>query len=254
MLAVELAGKTALVTGGSRGIGRAAARLLSLAGADVAVGYQNDHAAAEETLEELKGGLGSAIAISADLRLRSGCERLFEQTLAAFSRLDLLVVSAGVWKQAPIDSMTEDQLDDTMAINLRAPFFLCQLAVTAMRPRASGNIILVGSTAGQRGEAFYSHYAASKAGLMGLTKSLAAEVGPLGIRVNCVAPGWVESDMTRQVFADPGRRESIRQGAPLRRIAEPDDIAGPILFLASDLSRHVHGEVLNVNGGSVLCG
>ncbi len=251
MLAFELAGKTALVTGGSRGIGRAAARLLALAGADVAVGYRNDRVAAEATLQELKG---RAMAIRADLRHRSGCQSLFDQTLAAFSKLDLLIVSAGIWDEAPIEGMTEKQLDDTLAINLRSPFFLCQLAVRTMRAQGGGNIILVGSTAGQRGEALYSHYAASKAGLMGLTKSLAAEVGPLGIRVNCVAPGWVESDMTRQVFADPLLRESILQGSPLRRIAVPDDIAGPILFLASDFSRHVHGEVLNVNGGSVLCG
>ncbi len=254
MVVMELAGKVALVTGGSRGIGRAAAKLLSLAGADVAVGYRHAEAAAEATIAELKQGSGRAVAIAADLRYRAGCERLVDETLAVFSRLDLLVVSAGVWREAPIDGMTEAQLDDTLAINLKSAFFLCQLAVRAMRPRGTGNIILVGSTAGQRGEAFYSHYAASKAGLMGLTKSLAAEVGPLGIRVNCVAPGWVESDMTREVFDNPDRRASIRKETPLRRIAAPVDIAGPILFLASDLSSHVHGEVLNVNGGSVLCG
>ncbi len=254
MFEINLEGKSALVTGGSRGIGKAAARLLAEAGCHVAVGYQRDREAAEEVVAGLLRIGRRALAIGADAGSHAGCRRLIDEAVAALGAIDVLVVNAGIWKRAPIERITPEQIEETLAVNLKSAFYLCQSAVGVMRKSGAGNIILVSSTAGQRGEAFYSHYAASKAALIGLTKSLAAELGPLGIRVNCVAPGWVLTDMTREVFDNEAFRSEVREDVPLRRIAEPEDVAGPILFLASDLSRHVHGEVLNVNGGSVLCG
>lgn len=254
MIGIDLRGKAALVTGGARGIGRAAALALAEAGADVAIGYHRHEEAAQRVLPELQSLGARALAVSGDLSRRSNCGRVFQRTLNAFSRIDIVVVNAGIWKEAPIDRMTARQLEDTLSVNLKSAFFLCQLAVRQMKKQGGGNIILVSSTAGQRGEAFYSHYAASKGALIALTKSLAAEVGPAGIRVNCVAPGWVATDMTSRVFRDSEYQESVRLSIPLQRIAAAEEIAGPILFLASDLSSHVHGEVLNVNGGSVLCG
>jgi 3-oxoacyl-[acyl-carrier protein] reductase len=150
--------------------------------------------------------------------------------------------------------MTELEWNETLDINLKSAFLLCREVIPEMKERGEGSIILIGSTAGQRGEAFHSHYAASKGALMAFAKSVAGEVGPFGIRINCVAPGWVRTDMCQDVFSDSDFEEEVRQGIPLRRIPGPEDIAGPVLFLASDLSRHVQGEVLNVNGGSVLCG
>jgi 3-oxoacyl-[acyl-carrier protein] reductase len=150
--------------------------------------------------------------------------------------------------------MTERDWDETIDKNLKSIYGCCHSAARVMLAQKSGKMILISSTAGQRGEAFYAHYAATKGGIIAMTKSLAAELGPRGITVNCVAPGWVITDMTVDTLNDPKERRKIRELNPLGRVATPDEIAGPILFLASSLASHINGEVLNVNGGSVLCG
>lgn len=251
---IDLTGQTAIVTGGSRGIGRAAARALASAGANVAIGYRSNHLAAEALLEELRLAGRHAVASAGDASLRESVERLFEVTAEAFGAIDIVVANAGVWKRAAIESMTDEQWKETLDANLSSAFLVCQAAARAMIPRREGRIILVSSTAGQRGEPYFSHYAAAKGAIIALTKSLAAELGRHNVRVNAVAPGWVVTDMTADVMRDSGFRDAVIRHIPLGRIATPEDVAGPIVFLASQLSNHVHGEVLNVNGGAVLCG
>ncbi len=251
---IELKGKTAIVTGGSRGIGRDVCRKLAQFGARVSVSYQSRQAEARELKEEIQANGGEAITVRGDVRLEETFERLFQQTREELGPIDIVVGNAGIWKRAPIDEMEGEQWQETIDVNLKSIFWLCRFAARDMKSRRSGNIILVGSTAGQRGEAFHSHYAASKGAIHAFTKSLAAELGPEGIRVNCVAPGWVETDMTSECFSNPKFRESVRQATPLRQIASSEQIASAVLFLASDLASHVQGEILNVNGGSVLCG
>jgi 3-oxoacyl-[acyl-carrier protein] reductase len=251
---IDLTGRTAIVTGGSRGIGRAAARALAAAGANVAIGYHSDHSAAGTLLEELHLSGRHAVASAGNLCLRESVERLFQAAVNAFGAIDIVVANAGIWKRAPIESMTDRQWQETLDTNLKSAYLLCQAAAREMIPRRAGKIILISSTAGQRGEPFYSHYAASKGAIIALTKSLAGELGRWNIHVNAVAPGWVMTDMTAEVMQDDRFREAATRHIPLGRIATPDDVAGPVLFLASQLADHVHGEVLNVNGGSVLCG
>jgi 3-oxoacyl-[acyl-carrier protein] reductase len=175
-------------------------------------------------------------------------------TVRRFGSLDVLVANAGIWKEAAIETMTDSQWRETIRFNLDSIYACSREAARVMLKQKRGTIILVSSTAGQRGEPFYSHYAATKGAIIAMTKSLAAELGPRGIRVNCVAPGWVATDMTAHTLSDPRERRKIRQVNPLGRVASPDEIAGPILFLASDLATYINGEILNVNGGSVLCG
>jgi 3-oxoacyl-[acyl-carrier protein] reductase len=225
---ISLAGRTALVTGGSRGIGRATAILLARAGADVGINYHSRVADAEAV------------------------EREVRECRAAFSGLDILVANAGIWppEDIPLRTMSDAHWRRTMAANLDAVFHTVRAALSVLRP--GGRIVIVTSTAAQRGEAFHADYAASKGALQSLAKSLAVECAP-DITVNCVAPGWVATDMTARVLAGPAGTEAAA-GIPLGRIPPPVDIAGPILFLCSDLARHITGEVLNVNGGSVRCG
>ncbi len=181
-------------------------------------------------------------------------DRLVASTVKRFGALDILIANAGIWKRAPIDEMSEGEWDETINANLRSIYACCRAAARVMIAQKRGTIILISSTAGQRGEAFHSHYAATKGAIISMTKSLAAELGPRGITVNCVAPGWVETDMSMGPLTERKESRKIRELIPLGRVATPEEIAGPILFLASDLASHVNGEVLNVNGGSVLCG
>jgi 3-oxoacyl-[acyl-carrier protein] reductase len=175
--------------------------------------------------------------------------------MAVFGSLDILIANAGIWEGRAIEELTEAEWDRTMAVNLKSIYLCCHHAVRMMKPQGHGNLITVSSTAGQRGEAFHSDYAASKGAIISFTKSLASELGPSNIRVNCVAPGWVDTEMTTgALHGDPAEMKAILSLIPLGRVASPEEIAGPILFLASDLARHIQGEVLNVNGGSILCG
>jgi 3-oxoacyl-[acyl-carrier protein] reductase len=246
---IDLSGKRALVTGGTRGIGLAVARALNQAGASVALGYHSNEAAARRVRDELP----EALTIRADLTSEPEAERMFDECSTALGGLDIVVANAGIWRRAAVDTMTYEAWRQTVAANQDSLFFTCRGAARLLKANRGGKLVIIASTAGQRGEAYYSHYAATKGAAIAMTRSLAAELGPHDINVNCVAPGWVHTEMTRNVFADKAYLAEVEAAIPLRRIAEPEDVAGPVLFLCSDLARHVQGAVINVNGGSVLC-
>ncbi len=250
---IDLKGQNALVTGGSRGIGAAVCHLLAQAGANVAIAYHHNREAAETVQASVAAAGVKAVIVQGDLTNKEACAGVFKQAKDAFGSIQIVVGNAGVWKRAPIHEMTAEQWRETMSANLDSLYHTCQEAAIHMKPQKAGKIIIIASTAGQRGEANYSHYAASKGASIALTRSLATELGPDGINVNCVAPGWVKTDMTASVFSDPAYLEQQAQAIPLKRIAEPEDVAGPVVFLASELARHIQGAVINVNGGSVLC-
>jgi 3-oxoacyl-[acyl-carrier protein] reductase len=233
------------------------------------------------------GGTGAVgepqcVAIEQELSTPGDGRRLVESAVAAMGRLDILVANHGVWEaeDVPIARMDEAQWRHTLAVNLDAVFGLAQAAVGQMLGQsefaapgagrgtrttagpetgatnsgARGHIVLISSTAGQRGEAYHADYAVTKGALISLTKSLSTELAPQGIRVNCVAPGWVATDMTAATLADPATGEKIAAAIPLGRVASPLEIAGPIVFLCTPLAGFISGEVLNVNGGAVLVG
>ncbi len=251
---LSLRGRVALVTGGSRGIGRAVSLRLAEAGAHVAINYARDEEAAAEVARAAEQAGAQALAARADVRRRAEAEALATAVIERFGRLDILICNAGVWEGAPVEEMSEELWERAIDVNLKGTWTVCRAAVPQMKRQGYGRIVIVSSTAGQRGEARYSNYAAAKGGQLSFAKSLAAELGSAGITVNAVAPGWVETEMTEAVFADSARRKEIEAAIPLGRIAAPDDVALPILFLCSDWARHITGEVLNINGGAVLCG
>jgi 3-oxoacyl-[acyl-carrier protein] reductase len=250
---IDLSGRRAFVTGGSRGIGRATALLLARAGASVAIGYATRRDDADATVEAIQAAGGQAEAVGADLGDHDAAERVVAQV--AQRGLDLLVVNHGIWPPTPqaVAAMTVAQWERTRRANLDSVFFVTRAAI----PRLSdgGRIVLVASTAGQRGEAFHADYAATKGAVISFTKSLAVELAPR-VTVNCVAPGWVDTEMSAIPYAADGGegRRAIERTIPMGRVATPEEIAGPIVFLCSDLARFLTGEILNVNGGSVLCG
>lgn len=251
---IRLDGRKALITGGSRGIGRATAVLFARAGCDVAFNYVSNEAAAEDVRKSVEELGRQCRAYKGQVASKTDVDNMVNDILDRWGALDTVVNNAGVWTYLAMGELDEKVYRETVNINIDGVFFVIDAVVPAMKEKGRGGIINVTSTAGVRGEAFHSHYAASKSALHGLTKSLAVELAPHNIRVNCVAPGWVDTDMCAGVFNEPGYREKVRLSIPLLRIPPPEDIAGPILFLASDLARHITGEVLNVNGGSVLCG
>lgn len=250
---VDLHGKHAIVTGGSRGIGRATALLLARAGAQVGIAFRSRKEDAASTVSAIEKEGGKAWAVAADLGKPEGSARLFERCDQEFGWLDIFVANAGIWPPAyvTIGELSSEDWDEVMRINLTSVFLTVREAVR--RIADGGKIVVVSSTAGQRGEAGHSHYAASKGAIISFVKSLAVELGPRDIQVNAVAPGWVDTEMAAPALGGEEREKVIAQ-IPLGRLASADDIAGPILFLCSPLSRHVTGEVVNVNGGSVLCG
>ena len=249
-----LADRVALVTGGSRGIGRAVVELLASFGSHVAVNYAKDKAAAETTVNVALTNGVQALAIQADVSHIDQSERLLKETVARFGRVDFLICNAGIWEGGPVESISEELWDKTIDINLKGTWSVCRAAVPHMKQQRFGRIIIVSSTAGQRGEANVSNYAASKGGQISLTKSLAPELAAFGINVNCVAPGWVATEMTANALVDKNNLDSIIKTIPLGRVAKPEEIAGSIVFLCSEWAKYITGEVLNVNGGSVLCG
>jgi 3-oxoacyl-[acyl-carrier protein] reductase len=253
MLTFELAGRRAVVTGGSRGVGRATALMLARAGADVVISYRSRAAEADATVAALRAAGVRAAAVAGDLGRADGVEQLFERADEELGGLDIVVGNAGVWppEDVPIAQLTDAQWRATMAANLDSIFYTTRAA--AQRISDDGRIVLVGSTAGQRGEAGHADYAASKGAIISLVKGVAIELAPRGVTVNCVAPGWVDTEMAAAPYAGGGRSR-IEAGIPLGRVASAEDIAGPIVFLCSFLARHITGEILNVNGGSVLCG
>jgi 3-oxoacyl-[acyl-carrier protein] reductase len=250
---ISFAGKAVLITGASRGIGAATAVLFAQSGANVAINFNNDQQAAESVAARCrKAGVG-ALLCRADVAERGQAEQMLDQVVAEFGSLDVLVNNAGIWKEAAIDKMTEAELEETLQVNLSSMFHCCGAAARQMIKQQSGVIVNISSTAGQRGEPLHSHYAASKGAAISLTKSLAVELAPHKIRVNCVAPGWIDTDMSRASLAAPAAKEILSK-IPLGRVGTPEEIAAPILFVASAAAAFITGEVINVNGGAVLCG
>lgn len=249
---IDLTHKTVLITGGSRGIGAAAAVLFARAGADVVVTYHSRKDEAERVIAEVRQAGRKGWAFGGDHADPKVVTQIFADLDKAVSSIDAAVINHGIWpaEDVAIEKMSDDRWARTMRVNLDSLFAFSRGAL--QRLRKGGTLILVSSTAGQRGEAFHADYAATKGAVISLTKSLAVECGP-DLTVNCVAPGWVDTEMSASALGGPDRAK-IDAAIPLKRPASADDIAGPILFLASPLARHITGEVLNVNGGSVLCG
>jgi 3-oxoacyl-[acyl-carrier protein] reductase len=249
----DLGGRNAIVTGGSRGIGRATAELLGRVGANVGISYRSRTSEARAVVETLIGMGVRGWSEAGNLAHAEDARALFERADREFDGLDIVVGNAGIW---PPEDVAIAEMDDarwrlTLAANLDSIFHTCREAAT--RLRAGGALVLVGSTAGQRGEAFHADYAATKGAIIAMVKGLCVELAPRGVTVNCVAPGWVETEMAEPAFQEGGR-ERIARSIPIGRIATAADVAGPIVFLCTPLARHITGEILNVNGGSVLAG
>jgi len=245
--------RVAIVTGGARGIGRATVLRLAEAGADVVINYAKNEEAAEEVARLAREFGVRALALRADVSDVGQTAAVVDATVKNFGRVDLLVANAGIWEGAPVEEMSEALWDRVIDANLKGTWTACRAVVPFMKEQGSGAIVIVSSTAGQRGEAGYSNYAASKGGQISFTKALASELAP-SIRVNSVAPGWVDTELNDVVFGDAPFKQKIVDTIPLRRVATADDIALAIVFLASDWAASITGEILNVNGGSVLCG
>ena len=250
---ISLRGKNALVTGGSRGIGAATALLLADAGANVGIGYRSREVEAAAVVRDVASRGVKAFAHAADLASAEATQSLFDRARREFGGLDIFVGNAGVWpaEDIPVAEMSDERWLETMRQNVDSIFYGSRLAARMLSN--GGRIVLVSSTAGQRGEAFHADYGASKGAVISFVKSFAIELAARDITVNSVAPGWVDTDMSAPAFGGESM-ERIRKSIPIGRIATAMDIAGPIVFLCSDLARHITGEILNVNGGSVLCG
>jgi 3-oxoacyl-[acyl-carrier protein] reductase len=246
-----------LITGASRGIGRAAALKFAEAGAaGVVINYHRDSEAASRVAAEVERAGAQALVWRADVSRADESAAMVDQSMARFGRLDVMVANAGIWppQDRAIIDLDEAQWEQTIRINVDGIYHVCRAAARVFVSQRRGNIVTISSTAGQRGEAGHADYAASKGAVISFTKSLASELGRFNVRANCVAPGWVDTDMAAPALGDDEAQHKIRNTIPIGRIATAEDIAGPILFLASDLARHITGEILNVNGGSVLCG
>ena len=249
---IQLKSQVVVITGGSRGIGAATARLFARAGAKLVINYVRDELAAVELAEELEEFCPGIEVYQCDVSQPRQAEELIEFTQRKFGKVYCVVNNAGIWTHGEIGTILEETWDETMSVNLKGTFNVTNAVVPLMKLSGGGRIINISSTAGQRGEAFHSHYAASKGGLLAFTRSLAVELAPYNILVNAVAPGWVDTDLNSEPFGDQNERSRIAATIPLGRIATPDDVAGAVLFLASDLSLHITGATINVNGGSVL--
>lgn len=258
-ISLSLSGKVALISGGSRGIGAATVRMFTEAGAKVVFSYRSARAQAETLAKEC--GLNLCYPAESDLDRPEAARALVAETVKHFGRLDILIANHGVWPatDVPIERMADEQWRSTLSINLDGVFGLIKHSVAQMKaqPRGqgpAGHIVLISSTSGQRGEAFHCDYSATKGALISMTKGLSTELAAAGIYVNSVAPGWVDTDMSAETIADPKSGEQIRGTIPMGRVARPEEIAGPILFLCTEHASFITGEVFNVNGGAVLTG
>ncbi len=250
---IDLTGKRAVVTGGSRGIGGATSRMLAQCGAHVALSYRTRATEAEAMVASLISKGVKSLAHAAELSDRAAVDALFARVEREWGGVDIFVGNAGIWpvEEAAVDAMSDERWHRTMSENIDGMFYSTRAALRIMGP--GGRVVLVSSTAGQRGESMHADYAATKGAMISFVKSIAVEVGGRQITCNSVAPGWVDTEMCEEPFAGEGRVR-IAAGIPVGRIATPEDIAAPIVFLCSSEARHITGEILNVNGGSVLCG
>ena len=242
-----LTGKTALVTGATRGIGRAIALRFAAEGADVAFTYRSQHEAAQALVAELEAAGVKALAFASDASSFEDAHKVVEEVKAAFGRIDILVNNAGITKDGLMMRMSEEQWDEVLSVNLKSAFNYIHACTPIMARQKGGSIINMSSVVGVSGNAGQCNYAASKAGLIGLAKSIAKEMGPRGIRANCIAPGFIDTDMTCALPENV--REEWKKQIPLRREGTPEDVANVALFLASDLSCYVSGQVINCCGG-----
>lgn len=244
---IDLSGRHILIVGGSRGIGAAAARLAAEAGASISVIYLRDHSAAERVVAPFGG-----FAVQADASDEDSIAQAISTACGRFGPLSGLVVSAGIFEGKPLEEMTVEFWDRTMAMNLRSTFLSVKHAAPSMRETGGGSIVIYTSTAGQRGSAVYSAYATSKGAQIMFMRSMAKELVP-SIRVNCIAPAWTETDMSDASLTDLGR-ENVAKDFPLGRIGLPEDVAGATLFLLSDLAKFITGTTLTVDGGMDMRG
>jgi 3-oxoacyl-[acyl-carrier protein] reductase len=257
---LSLSSKVALISGGSRGIGAATVRMFAAAGAKVAFSYRSAKAQAESLATEC-GSADICYPIASDLNSPASAKSLVAETVRHFGRVDILVANHGVWpvEDVAIEKMPDEQWRSTLSVNLDGVFGLVKYTVAQMKsqPRTNssrGHIVLISSTSGQRGEAFHTDYSATKGALISMTKSLSTELASEGIYVNCVAPGWVDTDMSAEALADPTTGDKIRGTIPLGRVGKPEEIAAPVLFLCTEHAGFITGEIFNVNGGAVLAG
>jgi 3-oxoacyl-[acyl-carrier protein] reductase len=255
-ISMSLDDRVAVVTGGSRGIGAAIVRMFVKAGARVIFSYQRAESEARQLAEEC-GGDSHCVGVKADLATAESARSLISEAVKRFGKVDVLVGNHGVWPphDVPIDTMTDEQWRSTLAINVDSLFGLIKYGVAAMKKqRSGGHVVLISSTAGQRGEAFHCDYAASKGAIISMVKGLSTELARDGIYVNCVAPGWVETDMAAPALQDPVIGKKVFATIPLGRAGRPEEIAASVLFLCTAHAGFITGEILNVNGGAVLVG
>ena len=250
---MSVEGRVALISGGSRGIGAAAVRLFVAAGAKVVFTYEKAQAAAEKLVKECGGD--RCFAVQCELSSVESGSKAVQAALDRFGKLDILVANHGIWPEDdnPVDEMAAEHWRKTLAINVDAVFGLVKFAVPELKKKG-GHIVLVSSTSGQRGEAYHIDYSASKGAIISMTKTLSSELLKHNIRVNCVAPGWVETEMSAGTLAKPEAGAQIRATIPMGRVGKPEEIAGPILFLCTEHAGFISGEIFNVNGGAVLVG
>jgi 3-oxoacyl-[acyl-carrier protein] reductase len=247
---ITLTDRVALVTGGSRGIGRAISLALAAAGATVVVNYRGNAAAADETVAAISAAGGKAIAIQADVANGDDVKRLFSEVTSAYGRLDILVNNAGITRDTLMMRMKDEDWDAVLDTNLKSQFLTTRAAISTMVRARYGRIINITSVVGLMGNAGQANYAAAKAGIIGFTKSVAREIGSRSITVNAVAPGFIDTELTAVLNDD--MREALKKQIPLGRLGSPEDVAGVVTFLASDQAAYITGQTFNCDGGMVM--
>ncbi len=247
---ITLTDRVALVTGGSRGIGRAISLALAAAGATVVVNYRGNAAAADDTVAAISAAGGKAIAIQADVANGDDVKRLFSEVSSAYGRLDILVNNAGITRDTLMMRMKDDDWDAVLDTNLKSQFLTTRAAMSTMVRARYGRIINITSVVGLMGNAGQANYAAAKAGIIGFTKSVAREIGSRSVTVNAVAPGFIDTELT--AVLNDEMREALKKQIPLGRLGSPEDVAGVVTFLASDQAAYITGQTFNCDGGMVM--